>query len=85
MSVFSDGIESGIYTDVRTIKLVRFYSSEDDAWFVMPELSHGLSAHGETPCEALKEFCVMLPAALDSGLSVEDIAEASTARMSGGS
>jgi predicted RNase H-like HicB family nuclease len=71
--VFDNGVESGIYTKTQEIVVMMFYSSEDDAWFATLKNSPGLSAFGETPADALREFCVMLPAALDSGLSVEDV------------
>lgn len=71
--VFDEGVERGIYTDAQSISVVLFHSSEDDAWFAMLKGMPGLNAFGDTPRAALKEFCVMLPGALDSGLSIEDV------------
>jgi len=73
--VFDQGLENGTYSAAQELGICLFYSSEDDAWFALLKRSPGLSVFGETPVDALREFCVMLPAALASGLSVEDVSE----------
>ena len=71
--VFDDGVSKGIYTDARGIVVVVFHSSEDSGYMAMLKSAPGLSAFGETREGALKEFCTMLPAAIEDGQSIEEI------------
>lgn len=71
--VFDEGVARGAYTDARGIVIVQFLSSEDNGYITMFKLAPGLSTFGETREESLREFALMLPAAIESGVKVEEI------------
>ena len=71
-TVYERGVKSGIYTEEHRIEIVIFHSSEDEGWGAMLPLMPGLSAFGDTPEHALKEFWIMLQCAFDSGLDISE-------------
>lgn len=75
-TVYERGVATGVYTREQRIEIVVFYSHEDEAWGAMFAAMPSLSAFGDTPELALKEFGIMLQGAADSGLEVSALAKA---------